>query len=195
MTDRLGTRDGFGQGVMAAAQLSQKVIVLGADLDDSLKLTEYKTKFPDRFVQVGVAEQNLAGTAAGLALAGFTPFITSYAVFNPGRNWDQIRTICFSNLAVKIVGGHGGLSTGEDGASAQALEDIALTQVLPNMTVVVPCDASQAKTATLALAAIPGPAYLRLDPAQTNHRFTLRFSQSQVMRLGSDATILLPGLW
>jgi transketolase len=198
MSEQKGTRDGFGQGIIQAAELHPEVIVLGADLDDSLRLTEYKAKFPDRFIQVGVAEQNLAGTAAGLALAGLTPFITSYASFSPGRNWEQIRTtICFSNLPVKIVGGHAGLTTGEDGASAQAMEDLALTLVLPNMTVVVPCDAAQATAATLALATTPGPGYLRLSreaspDLTSNLPFVL--GKAQILRLGTDATIFATGM-
>lgn len=198
MSDQKGTRDGFGKGIIQAAELHPEVIVLGADLDDSLRLTEYKAKFPDRFIQVGVAEQNLAGTAAGLALAGLAPFITSYAAFSPGRNWEQIRTtICFSNLPVKIVGGHAGLTTGEDGASAQALEDLALTLVLPNMTVVVPCDAAQATAATLALATTPGPGYLRLSreaspDLTSNLPFVL--GKAQILRLGTDATIFATGM-
>jgi len=198
MSNLKGTRDGFGEGIIQAAKLHPEVIVLGADLDDSLRLTGYKKEFPDRFIQVGVAEQNLAGTAAGLALAGFTPFITSYAAFNPGRNWEQIRTaIGFSNLGVKIIGGHAGLTTGEDGASAQSLEDLALTLVIPNMTVIVPCDAIQATAATLALASTPGPGYLRLsrEPSQDlTQDLPFILGKAQILRLGADATIFATGM-
>ena len=134
----------------------QEIVVLTADLADSTKVADFAKKFPERFIECGVAEQNMAGIAAGLAAAGKIPFISSYAVFSPGRNWDQIRvSICYSNLPVKIIGCHTGLSVGPDGATHQALEDIAMMRVLPNMTVVVPCDALQAKQATQAIARLP----------------------------------------
>ncbi len=159
----LATRDGFGLGLVQAAQVNPAVFALTADLTKSLRMTKFKEKFPDRFVQVGVAEQNLIGTAAGLSLAGKIPFAASFAVFSPARSWDQIRlSVAYSNLNVKIVSSHAGLATGADGASHQSLEDIGLMRVLPNMKVIEPCDAEQARQVVHALAADQGPAYLRL---------------------------------
>ena len=157
-------RDGFGEGIMAAAEKDEQVVALSADLSDSTRLDGFRRKFPSRFFQVGVAEQNLATVAAGLAVMGKVPFMTSFAVFSPGRNWEIIRTaICLNEVGVKIVGSHAGLSVGPDGASHQALEDIALMRVLPKMTVVVPADAEEAKKATMATAEYRGPVYLRLS--------------------------------
>lgn len=157
-------RDGFGEGIMAAAEKDEQVVALSADLSDSTRLDGFRRKFPSRFFQVGVAEQNLATVAAGLAVMGKVPFMTSFAVFSPGRNWEIIRTaICLNEVGVKIVGSHAGLSVGPDGASHQALEDIALMRVLPKMTVVVPADAEEAKKATMAAAEYRGPVYLRLS--------------------------------
>ena len=162
------TREGYGEALLELANRIQEIVVLTADLADSTKVADFAKKFPERFIECGVAEQNMAGIAAGLAAAGKIPFISSYAVFSPGRNWDQIRvSICYSNLPVKIIGCHTGLSVGPDGATHQALEDIAMMRVLPNMTVVVPCDALQAKQATQAIASIAGPCYLRLTREKT----------------------------
>ena len=157
------TRDGFGKALLVLGQKDKNIIVLTADLTESTRCEQFALKFPDRFLQVGVAEQNLATIAAGLATTGKTPFITSYAIFSPGRNWEQIRTtICINRLPVKIVGSHAGIVTGPDGATHQVLEDIALTRVLPHLTVLSPCDSLQAAKATLAAAVHPGPVYLRL---------------------------------
>jgi len=156
-------REGFGRGLIEAGEKDEKVVVLCADLKESTKVDEFAEKFPDRFFELGVAEQNLAGVAAGMAAMGKIPFIASYAIFSPGRNWEQIRTtICYNNVNVKIVGSHAGLNVGPDGGSHQALEDIALARVLPRMTVVAPCDALEAEKATRAIAKMEGPAYLRL---------------------------------
>ncbi|MBI2474788.1 MAG: transketolase family protein [Candidatus Taylorbacteria bacterium] len=161
-------RRGFGEGLLAAAEKDARIVGLCADLTESTQMHLFKKKFPERFIELGVAEQNLAAVASGLAAAGKIPFITSYAVFSPGRNWEQIRTtICYNNVKVVIVGSHGGVSVGPDGGSHQALEDIALTRVLPHMTVLVPCDAIEAKKATMAAAKIPGPVYLRLARENT----------------------------
>ena len=166
--EQVSLREGFGEGLVLAAEDNKKVVALCADLKDSTKMTAFAEKFPERFVELGVAEQNLASVASGLAAMGKIPFMSSYAIFSPGRNWEQIRTtICLNNVNVKIVGSHGGLSVGPDGASHQALEDIALTRVLPRMTVVVPCDAVQAARATYSLAKLKGPAYLRLAREKT----------------------------
>jgi transketolase len=156
-------RDGFGEGLIEAGEKNKNVVALCADLKESTRVEGFAKKFPERFVELGVAEQNLASVASGLAAMGKVPFVASYAIFSPGRNWEMIRTtVCYNNTNVKIVGGHAGLNVGPDGGSHQMLEDLALVRVLPKMTVVVPCDALEAKKATLALAELVGPSYLRL---------------------------------
>lgn len=160
--EQLPTRDGYGKGLVKAGEDDKNVVALCADLTESTRSLWFKEKFPDRFIEVGVAEQNMASLAAGMALAGKIPFISSYAMFSPGRNWEQIRTtICYNEVNVKIAGAHAGVSVGPDGATHQATEDIALMRVIPNMTVIVPCDAVEAKKATLAAAGKEGPVYLR----------------------------------
>jgi len=164
----LATRDGFGQGLLIAAEENPKVVVLSADVASSTRCHWFAEKFPERFFQVGIAEQNLAGIASGLAVSGKIPFISSYAIFSPGRNWEQIRTtIAYNDSNVKIVGHHSGLITGYDGATHQALEDIALMRMLPNMKVIVPVDAIEAKKATAAAAKIWGPVYIRVAREKT----------------------------
>ena len=161
-------RDGYGEGILKAGRKNDAVVVLSADLTESTRSHHFAAAFPDRFFEIGVAEQNLAAVAAGFALAGKIPFISSYATFSPGRNLEQIRTvICYNNVNVKIAGHHAGLSVGPDGATHQALEDIAITRVLPNMTVVAPCDALETKKATLAAADIKGPVYMRFAREKT----------------------------
>lgn len=156
------TRDGFGKGLIEAARADERVIVLCADLAESTRVLEFKETFPKRYIEVGVAEQNLAALASGFAAYGKIPFITSYATFSPGRNNEQIRTtISINNVPVKIVGMHAGVSVGPDGATHQALEDIALMRVEPRMAVIVPADAEEARKAAIAAALYPGPVYLR----------------------------------
>ncbi|MFA5083772.1 MAG: transketolase C-terminal domain-containing protein [Candidatus Paceibacterota bacterium] len=170
-TDKLTrkpTRDGYGDGVILAAETDPNVVVLCADLTESTRSLAFAKKFPERFLELGVAEQNMATVAAGMALAGKIPFIASYAMFSPGRNWEQIRTtICYNDVPVKIVGAHAGVSVGPDGATHQALEDIALMRVLPNIDVIVPCDAVETRKATVALARTGKPGYLRLTREKT----------------------------
>lgn len=162
------TRQGFGEGLLLLGEENDQVVALSADLKDSTKVDAFANKFPARFFEMGVAEQNMAGVAAGLAAMGKIPFISSYATFSPGRNWEHIRTmICYGDRNVKIAGHHAGVSVGPDGGSHQALEDIALTRVLPNMTVVVPCDAVEAMKATLAAVEKKGPVYLRFSREKT----------------------------
>jgi transketolase len=162
------TRDGFGEGVVIAGEKNPNVVVLSADVANSTHSNLFAKKFPERFFQVGVAEQNLAGIAAGLGVSGKIPFIAAYSVFSPGRNWEQIRTtVCYNDSNVKIAGHHTGLLTGPDGATHQALEDIALMRALPNMKVVAPCDAIEARKATLSAAKIWGPVYIRLAREKT----------------------------
>lgn len=162
------TRDGFGAGLVEAADADPRVVALCADLTESTRMEEFKKKFPERFVEVGVAEQNLAALASGFAAFGKIPFMTSYATFSPGRNNEQIRTtISINEVPVKVVGSHAGVSVGPDGATHQALEDIGLMRMQPNMTVVSPCDAEEARKATLAIAKTNSPTYLRLGREKT----------------------------
>ncbi|MDP3729439.1 MAG: transketolase C-terminal domain-containing protein [bacterium] len=156
------TRSGYGDGLVIAGEKNQNVVVLCADLTESTRSESFAKKFPDRFFEVGVAEQNLATIASGLGVSGKIPFISSYATFSPGRNWEQIRTtISYNDANVKIAGAHAGISVGPDGATHQAIEDIATMRVMANMKVIVPCDAIEAKKATIAAAKIWGPMYLR----------------------------------
>lgn len=156
------TRDGYGEGLLAAGEENPNVVALTADLAESTRVLAFAKKFPARFFECGVAEQNMAAIAAGLGISGKIPFISSYATFSPGRNWEQIRTtICYNDANVKIAGHHAGISVGPDGATHQATEDIAMMRVLPNVKIVVPCDAVEARKATVAAAKIQGPVYLR----------------------------------
>lgn len=157
-------REGVSAGLIELARQDERVVVLTADLRESTGLSEFARQFPGRFFDLGVAEQNLVGVAAGLARAGKIPFITSYAIFSPGRNWEQIRTmLCYNDLPVKIIGSHAGVSVGPDGGSHQALEDIALTRVLPRLTVLSPADAEETRKAIIAAYAETGPVYVRLS--------------------------------
>ena len=161
-------REGFGTGLLKAGERDPNVVALCADLTESTRVILFKDKFPDRFVEMGVAEQNMASVAAGMALMGKVPFITSYAMFSPGRNWEQMRTtICYNEANVKIAGSHAGVSVGPDGATHQAIEDIAITRPIANMTVLVPCDMIEAEKATLAAAKMQGPVYIRLAREKT----------------------------
>lgn len=156
------TRDGYGEGLVLAGDHNQNVVALCADLTESTRAEAFAKKYPERFFEVGVAEQNMATIAAGLGISGKIPFISSYATFSPGRNWEQIRTtIAYNDSNVKIAGHHAGVSVGPDGATHQATEDIAIMRALPNMKVFVPCDAIEARKATFAAAKMWGPVYLR----------------------------------
>ncbi len=161
-------REGYGEGLLDAGENDERVVALCADLTDSTKTNLFADKFPDRFIQIGVAEQNLATVASGMAAMGKIPFITSYSMFSPGRNWEQIRTtICYNNQPVKIAGSHAGVSVGPDGGTHQAIEDIAITRVIPRMVVISPCDAIEAKKATIASAQTNTPVYIRLAREKT----------------------------
>ncbi len=191
-------RSGFGRGLLAAGESNKDVVALCADLTDSTKMADFAKSFPERFVEIGVAEQNLVTVAAGMALAGKIPFVSSYAAFSPGRNWEQIRTtICLNETDVKIAGSHAGVSVGPDGATHQMLEDIALMRVLPRMMVVAPCDAIEAEKATKALASHKGPAYIRLarekSPIITTDETPFALGKAQVLREGTDLTIVACG--
>ena len=166
--EQVPIRKGFGEGLLAAGEANKNVVALCADLTESTMMHLFSKKFPERFVEIGVAEQNLASVASGMAAMGKIPFISSYAMFSPGRNWEQIRTtIAYNDCAVIIAGSHAGISVGPDGGTHQAIEDIAITRVMPNIMVISPCDAIEAKKATLALAKAGKPAYLRLAREKT----------------------------
>lgn len=166
--EQIPIRTGFGQGLMQAGEIDKNVVALCADLTESTQMHFFANKFPERFVQIGVAEQNLVTVASGMSAMGKIPFCSSYAMFSPGRNWEQIRTtIAYNDRKVVIVGSHSGISVGPDGGTHQALEDTALMRVMPNMDVVSPCDAIEAKKATMALAKSKKPAYLRLVREKT----------------------------
>jgi transketolase len=180
------TRDGFGKGLVEAGERDSRVVALCADLAESTRVQWFQEKFPDRYIELGVAEQNLATVASGLANYGKIPFITSYAAFSPGRNNEQIRTtVALNNVPVKIAGAHAGISVGPDGATHQALEDIALMRIIPNMTVIVPADAEEARKATIAAAIHPGPVYIRLGrektPIFTTAETPFEIGKSQVL--------------
>lgn len=183
--ERVAIRRGFGEGLVAAGEKNKDVVALSADLAESVQMHFFKQKFPERFIEVGVAEQNLASVASGMAAMGKIPFIGSYAIFSPGRNWEQIRTtICYNNQPVKIVGSHTGVTVGPDGGSHQALEDIALARVLPRMIVLSPCDAIEAGKATIAAAATGTPVYLRLardkTPIMTTSETPFKIGQAEI---------------
>lgn len=166
--EQVPIRKGFGEGLVLAAEKNPQVVGLCADLTVSTTMNLFRDKFRERFVEIGVAEQNLAGVASGMSAMGKIPFISSYAMFSPGRNWEQIRTtICYNDRAVIIAGSHAGVSVGPDGGTHQAIEDIAITRVIPNMIVVSPCDHIEARKATIALADFGKPAYIRLAREKT----------------------------
>jgi transketolase len=197
--EEIPTRDGYGRGLIKLGEKNKDVVVLCCDLTDSTRAGWFKKKFPSRFIEVGVAEQNLMGIAAGLSFLGKIPYISSYAVFNPGRNWDQLRvSVCYSKANVKIQGAHAGISVGPDGASHQALEDIAITRCLPNLVVIVPCDAIEAEKATVASSLIKGPVYLRFGrekiPVITTSKTPFRVGRAEIYREGKDVAIIACGL-
>lgn len=168
--DQLPIRNGFGEGLLESAEKDSRIVGLCADLVESTKMLAFATRFPERFIEIGVAEQNLASVASGMSAMGKIPVISSYAMFSPGRNWEQIRTtICYNNRKVIIAGSHAGISVGPDGGTHQAVEDIAITRVIPNMTVISPCDSIEAKKAIMAILQdeIKTPVYLRLAREKT----------------------------
>lgn len=188
------TRDGFGLGLVEAGRNNKNIVALCADLSESTRMEGFQKAFPDRYVEMGVAEQNLATVGSGLAGYGKVPFIASYATFSPGRNLEQIRTtIAINNVPVKIVGCHAGISVGPDGATHQALEDIALMRTMPNMVVIVPCDANEAYRATLALAATNHPTYLRLGragtPVLTTDQTSFEIGKAQIVYEAETADV------
>ncbi len=192
------TRDGYGEAIMELGQTNPDVFVLSGDLTESTRTLKFSKKYPDRFIESGVAEQNMVGMAAGLAFEGKIPFVSSFAAFSPGRNWDQIRvSICYSQANVKIAGSHAGLLTGGDGATHQALEDIAITRCLPSMVVLAPCDKVETKKATIAAAQYIGPVYIRFardkTPVFTTDNTPFEIGKALMLRDGADATIIACG--
>ncbi len=191
-------RKGFGRGLKAAGEQNEQVVAACADLTESTQMHLFKEAFPERFVEIGVAEQNLVTVGSGLAAMGKIPFVSSYAAFSPGRNWEQIRTtICLNDMPVKIVGSHAGVSVGPDGATHQMLEDIALMRVLPNMVVVSPADSLEAEKATIALAQDKRPAYLRLareaTPIITTPQTPFELGKAYILAHGTDITLVATG--
>ena len=192
-------RKGFGRGLLAAGKLNENVVAACADLTGSTAMDLFAKEFPERFVEIGVAEQNLVTVGSGLSAMGKIPFVSSYAAFSPGRNWEQIRTtICLNERPVKIIGSHAGVSVGPDGATHQMLEDITLMRVLPRMVVLAPCDSVEAEKATLALAADKlRPSYMRLaregTPIITTAETPFEIGKAYVFNAGADVTLIATG--
>lgn len=196
--EKIPTRDGYGTGVVEAAKKNPNIVVCSADLTESTRSLAFKKAYPERFIQFGVSEQSLAAISAGLALAGKVPFIASYAMFSPGRNWEMIRTnLALNNANVKVVGAHSGVSVGPDGATHQAVEDMAITRVIPNMTVLAPCDVHETYKATLAVAERVGPCYFRFarekTPVFTTDKTPFKIGRAEVFRTGKDVSIIACG--
>lgn len=195
----IATRDAYGQALAELGATNDKVVVLDADLSKSTKTNDFKKLFPERFFNIGIAEQNLMGTAAGFAATGKIPFASSFAVFAVGRAYDQIRnSIAYPRLNVKIAATHAGLTVGEDGGSHQMLEDIALMRAVPNMTVIVPADGVETRQAVLAAAAYDGPVYIRLGrpkvPVLFGEDYEFEIGKGVVLRDGSDVTLVATGI-
>lgn len=191
-------RAGFGKGLKAAGDANEEIVALCADLTDSTKMSLFRDVHPDRFIQAGIAEQNLVTVASGMARAGKIPFTSSYAAFSPGRNWEQIRTtIALNDQPVKIIGSHAGVSVGPDGATHQMLEDLALMRVLPNMIVIAPGDSIEAEKATRAIAENGKPSYMRLaregTPIFSTSESPFEIGKAYVLREGQDVSLLSTG--
>ena len=199
MSKQAAMRDAYGEALLELGAANKDVVVVGADTTSSLKSGVFATKFPERFFNVGIAEQNLVSIAAGLALAGKVAYVGTYAIFVPGKSVDQIRNnIAYPNLNVKIVCSHGGISVGPDGASHQQVEDIAIMRAIPKMKVIVPADAPSTKGAVKAIAVIPGPFYVRLTRPSTpivyESGFEYRFGEANVLQEGSDVAVFACGI-
>lgn len=191
-------RAGFGAGLLQAGEADKNVVALCADLTESTKMNMFAEAFPERFFEVGIAEQNLVTVSSGMASQGLIPFCSSYAAFSPGRNWEQIRTtVCLNDMPVKIIGSHAGISVGPDGATHQMLEDLAIMRALPNMVVIAPGDEEEARKATLAMAADSRPNYMRLarekTPMFTTDKTPFEIGRAYVLSSGQDVTIIGTG--
>lgn len=199
MADKIPTRDGFGKALVEIGKENKKIVMVSADLEDATRAEYFRDAYPDRFFTVGIAEQDMVGMAAGLAKTGFTAFVNSFAVFLTNRAYDMLRMdVCYNNTNVKVVCTHAGITVGEDGASAQSLEDIALMRVLPNMTVIIPVDAIEAAKATKAIAEKDGPMYLRTSrspfPILTDESTPFEIGKANVLRVGKDVTLIGCGI-
>ena len=193
------TRDAYGETLLELGKKNPDIVALDADLSGSTKTSKFAKAFPDRFFNMGISEQDMIGTAAGLALTGKVPFASTFAVFETGRAWDQIRlTVCYSNTNVKLVATHGGITVGEDGASHQALEDIAIMRALPNMSVIVPADATETTRVIQYIADYKGPVYVRLGRAKVPYvmpdHYEFRLGKAHVFHIGRDANIIAAGV-
>lgn len=198
MSNRIPMRDGYGKALLELCEKDSRVMVLDADVAKSTRTVWIRDKYPEHFLDMGISEQDMVGTAAGLALGGVIPFCSTYGVFLAGRAWDQIRTtVCYNRLNVKLAGAHAGISVGPDGATHQALEDVAITRVLPEMTVIVPCDAEETRKATLAMAAMEGPCYVRFGreavPVVTDEHSLFEIGKANILRDGKDAVVFANG--
>ena len=196
--ERVPIRDGYGKGLLVLGEKNPNVVVLCADLSESTRSQAFHDKYPARYVQMGVAEQNMASVAAGLTAAGKIPFISSYAMFSPGRNWEQIRTtLCYNNVPVKIAGAHAGISVGPDGATHQAIEDVAIMRTIANITVIIPADVYDAEKATIAAVNVPGPVYIRFarekTPVVTTPETSFTIGKAEIFREGNDVAIIASG--
>lgn len=192
-------RDGYGQALLELCRLHEDVVVVDADVAKSTRTEWIREKYPQKYINMGISEQDLVGTAAGMSLAGMVPFVSTYGVFLAGRAWDQIRnTVCYNSLNVKLGGAHAGISVGPDGGTHQALEDVALMRVIPNMMVVVPCDYKETYKATMAVYDRQGPSYIRFGrsavPVITADETPFELGKAAVFRDGADATIFANGI-
>lgn len=196
--EKIPTRFGYGDGLVELGKINPAVVVLGADLSASLCVDRFRDAFPERFIQTGIAEQDMMALAAGLSLAGKIPFVSTYGVFCTGRAWDQLRTtVAYAKLNVKVGSGHGGVSVGADGATHQALEDISITRTIPNVTVIVPSDYHETFKATIASASMPGPVVIRFGrekvPVVTTQETPFSVGKAEVFRDGDDVSIIACG--
>ncbi|MCK5215059.1 MAG: transketolase family protein [Candidatus Omnitrophica bacterium] len=199
MSEMVPTRDGFGHELVKLGKENEKIVVLSGDLEDATRAEYFKFEYPERFFNLGIAEQDVVGTAAGLSMQGFTAFACSFAVFMTNRAYDMLRLdVCYNNLDVKVVCSHAGVTVGEDGASAQCLEDLAIMRVLPNMRVVCPADTLEAAKATRQMADVPGPFYMRTSrapfPVLSKESDPFEFGKAKIIKDGSDVTLIGCGL-
>jgi transketolase len=199
MPEMKATRDGFGEALVELGRENNNIVVLSGDLEDATRAEYFKKEFPDRFFNLGIAEQDMLGTAAGMSIDGLIPFACSFAVFLTNRAYDILRiTVCYNNRNVKLIGSHGGITVGPDGATAQCLEDFAITRVLPNIKVIYPVDAIETKKATRLIADLKGPIYMRLGrppfPVLTKKSDEFVIGKANVMREGTDVTVIACGL-
>ena len=199
MTQKVATRDAYGDALVSLGKKRNDVVVLDADLSGSTKTSKFAKVFPDRFFNIGIAEQDMMGTAAGLAIGGKLPFVSTFAVFATGRAWEQVRqSICYPNLNVKIVASHSGVTVGEDGGSHQSVEDIAVMRVIPHMTVIVPADGPETLQAIEAVAEYKGPCYVRVGrnkvPTLFGADYKFKIGKAHVFNEGKDAAIIATGI-